>query len=157
MSEAFDVGRVHEGALNSIMKRPLRVRKEQADGDPHGRFWRGIRQGRARERRVSQTALEGLAQAKSALELALDGADTRLIDSHCERFRSAIYAVRAAGAWRQNPDLARMAADMLGRVEVAQQRVKNLTRDTRERLAALEMARTRTGLTLYERRESAAR
>jgi hypothetical protein len=106
---------------------------------------------------VIPTALDGLAQAKAALELALDGTDTRLIDARCDQFRSAIFAVRAVGAWRQNPELARMAADMLGRVEVAQQRVKNLTRDTRERLAILESARAEIGFPYDERRKSAAR
>jgi hypothetical protein len=106
---------------------------------------------------VSHAALEALAQAQSALDLALDGTDTRLIELSCERFRSAIFDVRAVGAWRDNPELARTAADMLGRVELAQQRVKNLTRDTRERLAALEAARGSVGLRLYDRRGSAAR
>lgn len=106
---------------------------------------------------MSQTALDSLAQAQTALDLALDGNDTRLIELACERFRSTIFDVRAVGAWRENPQLARSAADILGRVELAQQRVKNLTRDTRERIAALEAARGQTGLRLYDRRGSAAR
>lgn len=106
---------------------------------------------------MSQTALDALAQAQSALDLALDSSDTHLIELSCERFRRAIFDVRAVGAWRENPALARSAADILGRVELAQQRVKNLTRDTRERLAALEAARGTIGLHLYDNRGTAAR
>ena len=106
---------------------------------------------------MSEAALNAFAGALAALDLALDGTDTRAIDAACERFRAAIFDVRATGAWRTRPELARCAADMLGRVELAQQRVKNLTRDTRERLAALEAARGRVGLHLYDRRGSAAR
>ena len=106
---------------------------------------------------MSQTALDALAQAQTALDLALDGTDTRLIELSCERFRSAIFDVRAVGAWRAQPELARSAADMLGRVEIAQQRVKNLTRDTRERIAALEAARGTLGVRLYDRSGSASR
>jgi hypothetical protein len=106
---------------------------------------------------MSQSALEALAQAQAALDLALDSTDTRLIELSCERFRSAIFDVRAVGAWRDRPELARSAAEILGRVELAQQRVKNLTRDTRERLAALEAARGQMALRLYDRRGSAAR
>jgi hypothetical protein len=106
---------------------------------------------------VSQTALDAFRGAQSALDLALDGTDTRAIEVACERFRAAIFDVRAVGAWRTDPGLARRAADMLGRVELAQQRVKNLTRDTRERIAALEAARGTMGLRLYDRSGSAAR
>ncbi len=106
---------------------------------------------------MSEVALDAFTGAQAALDLALDGTDIRAIDAACERFRTAIFDVRAAGAWRTQPQLARTAADMLGRVELAQQRVKNLTRDTRERLAALEAARGRVGLHLYNRSGSAAR
>ncbi len=106
---------------------------------------------------MSKAVLERFTGAQAALDLALDGTDTRAIEAACEQFRAAIFEVRAAGAWHMQPELARTAADMLGRVELAQQRVKNLTRDTRERLAALEAARGRVGLRLYDRRGSAAR
>ena len=106
---------------------------------------------------MSRTALDALAQAQTVLDLALDRTDTRLIEQSCERFRAAIFDVRAVGAWRAQPELARSAADMLGRVELAQQRVKNLTRDTRERIAALDAARSEIGLHVYDRRGSAAR
>ena len=98
---------------------------------------------------MSEDALDAFTGAQTALDLALDGTDTRAIETACERFRAAIFDVRATGAWRTQPELARTAADMLGRVELAQQRVKNLTRDTRERIAALEAARGRIGLHLY--------
>jgi hypothetical protein len=100
---------------------------------------------------VTQAALDALTGAQAALDLALDGSDAGAIDSACERFRAAIFDVRAIGAWRAHPELARSAADMLGRVELAQQRVKNLTRETRERLAAIEAARGNIGLRLYNR------
>jgi hypothetical protein len=106
---------------------------------------------------VSQAAVDAFAGAQAALDLALDGTDTRAIEAACERFRAAIFEVRAVGAWRADPQLARKAADMLGRVELAQQRVKNLTRDTRERIAALEASRGTLGLRLYDRSGSAAR
>lgn len=106
---------------------------------------------------MSEAALDALAQAQTALDLALDGSDTRLIEQSCELFRAAIFDVRAVGAWRAQPELARKAADMLGRVELAQQRVKNLTRDTRERIAALDAARGELGLRIYDRRGSGAR
>jgi hypothetical protein len=100
---------------------------------------------------VTQAALDALTGAQAALDLALDSSDPGAIDSACERFRAAIFDVRAIGAWRAHPELARSAADMLGRVELAQQRVKNLTRETRERLAAIEAARGNIGLRLYNR------
>lgn len=106
---------------------------------------------------MTLAALEALTGAQVALDLALDGNDTRAIDAACERFREAIFDVRAVGAWRTHPELARSAADMLGRVELAQQRVKNLTRDTRERIAALEASRGTLGARLYDRRGTAAR
>jgi hypothetical protein len=105
---------------------------------------------------VTEAALQAFAAAQAALDLALDGTDSRAIETACEKFRRAIFDVRAVGAWHAQRDLAQTAADMLGRVELAQQRVKNLTRDTRERLAALEAARGRIGLHLYDRRGSAA-
>jgi hypothetical protein len=106
---------------------------------------------------MTEAALEAFGQAQAALDLALDGHDPRAIERACESFRAAIFDVRAVGAWRAQPDLARRAADMLGRVELAQQRVKNLTRETRERLAALESARGATGLRLYTNRGAASR
>ena len=106
---------------------------------------------------MTLAALDALTGAQAALDLALDGCDTRAIDAACDRFRSAIFDVRAVGAWRAHPELARSAADMLGRVEMAQQRVKNLTRDTRERIAALEASRGTLGARLYDRRGTAAR
>lgn len=106
---------------------------------------------------MSQMALDALAGAQAALDLALDGTDTFAIDKACERFRTAIFDVRAVGAWRAEPALARSAAEMLARVELAQQRVKNLTRDTRERLAALEASRGPMRMRLYDRHGSASR
>lgn len=106
---------------------------------------------------MSRNALDVMAQAHTALDLALDGMDTRQIDEACERYRAAIFDVRSVGAWRTQPELARQAADMLGRVEQVQQRVKNLTRETRERIAALEAARGQLGVHVYDRRGSAAR
>ncbi len=106
---------------------------------------------------MSAAALEALAGAQSALDLALDGTDPHAIETACESYRSAIFDVRAVGAWRARPDLARHAADMLGRVEIAQQRVKNLTREGRERIAAIESARGTLTARLYGRHGSPAR
>ncbi len=106
---------------------------------------------------MSKIALDAMAQAHTALDLALDGMDSRQIERACERFRAAIFDVRAVGAWRTQPELAREAADMLGRVELAQQRVKNLTRETRERIATLESVRGQIGLHVYDRCGSATR
>jgi hypothetical protein len=95
------------------------------------------------------SALDSFAAAMSALDRALDGHDPDAIMRANEIFLAAIFEVRAVGAWRAQPALAREAADMLGRVELAQQRVKNLTRDTRERLLALDAARAAPALSLY--------
>jgi hypothetical protein len=100
---------------------------------------------------MSDIALDKLLAAHVALDLALDGHDPQAIAAACERFRSAIFDVRAVGAWRERPELARKAADILGRVELSQQRVKNLTRDGRERMAGLDAARSRVGQSLYNR------
>jgi hypothetical protein len=102
-------------------------------------------------------AIDALRRAQAALDIALEGNDTGAIDIACERFRAAIYDVRAVGAWQGQPELARSAADVLGRVEIAQQRVKILTRETRERLAALDSSRSAIGVRLYDRRGSSAR
>ena len=106
---------------------------------------------------MSQASLDELAGAQAQLDLALDGHDIRAIEAACVRFRSAIFGVRAIGAWRDRPELARQAADMLGRVELAQQRVKNLTRETRERLAALDAVRGPVSVHRYERSASPPR
>jgi hypothetical protein len=102
-------------------------------------------------------ALDGFAAAMTALDLALDGHDPDVIVRANETFLTAIFELRAVGAWRAQPALARQAADMLGRVELAQQRVKNLTRETRERLSALDAARAAPALSLYGRTGQAAR
>lgn len=94
--------------------------------------------------------LDGFKAALTALDLALDGHDPDAITRANEAFLAAIFELRAVGAWRAQPCLARQAADMLGRVELAQQRVKNLTRETRERLAALDAARAAPALSLYD-------
>lgn len=95
-------------------------------------------------------ALDSFKAALSALDLALDGHDPDAIVRANETFLAAIFQLRVVGAWRAQPGLARQAADMLGRVELAQQRVKNLTRETRERLAVLDAVRAPT-LSLYDR------
>ena len=100
---------------------------------------------------MSDIALDKLLAAHVALDLALDGHDTQAIVTACECFRSAIFDVRAVGAWRERPELARKSADILGRVELSQQRVKNLTREGRERMAGLDTARARLGVSLYNR------
>jgi hypothetical protein len=100
---------------------------------------------------MSDIALDKLLAAHVALDLALDGHDAQAIAAACERFRAAIFDVRAVGAWRERPELARKAADILGRVELSQQRVKNLTREGRERMAGLEAARSSLGVSLYNR------
>ena len=73
-------------------------------------------------------ALEALLRAQVALDLMLDGNDLRALGKACDQYRSAIFTARVSGAWRDQPQLARTAVDLLGRVELAQQRVKNLTR-----------------------------
>lgn len=89
--------------------------------------------------------------AHAALDRALRGDDIAAISEASERFRAAVFDVRAVGAWRDRRDLARSAADMLGRVELTAQRVKNLTRETHERLAALESVRTGGIAARYDR------
>lgn len=100
---------------------------------------------------MTHAALDRFAATLGALELTLDGHDALAIERANERFLAAIFDVRAIGAWRDRPDLARQAAELLGRVEIAQQRVKKLTRETRERLAALEAVRSSPALSLYAR------
>jgi hypothetical protein len=102
-------------------------------------------------------ALDGFAAAMAALDCALNGHDPDAIARANEAFLAAIFELRAVGAWRAQPALARQAADMLGRVELAQQRVKNLTRETRERLSALDAARAAPVLSLYGRTGQASR
>jgi hypothetical protein len=82
---------------------------------------------------MSEAALDAFAGAQAALDLALDGTDPRAIDTACDQFRRAIFDVRAVGAWRTHPELAR------------------------ERLAALESVRSASGLYLYNQRGAAAR
>jgi hypothetical protein len=96
-------------------------------------------------------ALDGFAVAMAALDRALEGHDPDAIVRANEAFLTAIFELRTVGVWRAQPALARQAADMLGRVELAQQRVKNLTRETRERLAMLDAVRAAPALSLYDR------
>lgn len=100
---------------------------------------------------MSEAALDTLAGAYAALDLALEGNNVAHIEASCERFRAAIFGVRASGAWQSNPALAKSAAALLGRVESTQQHVKRLTLDTRERLSALDAARAIPRLNLYGR------
>ena len=80
---------------------------------------------------MKSAAIDAFLRAQGALDLALDGNDLRAIEMACDHYRSAIFAVRASGAWSDHPKFARTAVDLLGRVELAQQRVKNLTRQPR--------------------------
>jgi hypothetical protein len=106
---------------------------------------------------VIDDALTAFLQAHVRLDLALDGDDTHMIDKACNDFRAAIFEVRASGAWAERPDLVRSAAAILGRVEITQQRVKNLTRDVRERLAAVDAVRGSPTLSLYAKPHQTAR
>lgn len=100
---------------------------------------------------MSHAALDDLSSAQVRLERALGTENTSKIDEACEQFRVAVFAVRASGGWHGRPELARQAADLLGRVETTQQRVKNLTRETRERLATIDALRRPPALRLYDR------
>ena len=106
---------------------------------------------------MSEAAVSALLGAHAALDLALDGNDPAAIEAAAEAYRAAVFDVRAAGAWRARPELAKMAAELLGRVETTQQRVKNLTRDTRERIAAIDAARAAQAPRLYTRSGTVAR
>ena len=78
------------------------------------------------------------------------------LDAACEQFRTAIFRVRASGEWRAQPHLARHAADMLGRVEIARQRVRKMTPMPVSSLGSLTFAMT--GMAPFAlRREDPAR
>ena len=79
------------------------------------------------KRAAADAAVSALLSAHAALNLALDGIDAVVIRAAAERYRAAIFDVRAAGIWRTRPDIAKMAADLLGRVESRWQGVNNLT------------------------------
>jgi len=100
---------------------------------------------------MSSAAVDRLLGAHAALDLALDGNDAFAIEAAAECYRMAIFDVRAVGVWRAQPDLARKAADLMGRVETAQQRVKNLTRETRERRSVIDAVRPNVASTLYNK------
>ncbi len=105
---------------------------------------------------MSQSALDALARVQSELNTALGGHDPRAINAACDQFRTALFEVRAVGAWRAHPELAQSAASILARVELAQQHVKNLTREMRERMAVLETSRETLGVRLYGRKGASA-
>jgi len=95
--------------------------------------------------------LDGFSTAQRNLERALDSEDIARIEAACDTFRGAVFAARATGGWPDRPECAADAAQLLGRVEIMHQRVKNLTRETRERLAGIDAVRGRLSHSLYDR------
>lgn len=97
---------------------------------------------------TSLTRLEALSRALIA---ALDGQDVVAIEAAVADFRGAVEEVRAAGGWRDNPEIIDQVASIFALTDAARVRVNFLTDMNRQRLDALNAAR---GLTATYARPS---
>lgn len=97
---------------------------------------------------ASLTRLEALSRRLIA---ALDGQDVGVIEGAVADFRGAVEEVRAAGGWRDNPEIVDRVVAIFALTDAARIRVNFLTDMNRQRLDALNAAR---GLTATYARPS---
>lgn len=90
---------------------------------------------------MSLQALSRLQTAHEDLIAALDGNDVETIEHRLEQLRDAIVDVRAAGGWRDIPQLKERAKLIAQLGEAARVRVNFLTDLTAQRLHMLATAR----------------
>lgn len=101
---------------------------------------------------MSLAALEHLESCQEGLISALDGYDVEALEASIARLSDAVSVARAAGAWRDRPDVVQHAQRIYGLAEAARIRVNFLTDLTQRRLDNLSTARGRTPNALYSRR-----
>jgi hypothetical protein len=100
---------------------------------------------------VSLVALDRLQACHEELIGALDGRDVEAVEASVARFRGAVEEVRAAGGWRDNPDVKGQAEHIARLADAAQGRVNFLTDLNRHRIDALDAVRGRSHAARYGR------
>jgi hypothetical protein len=102
---------------------------------------------------VTNTAIEHVIEAQTALIAALDDGTAETIERATRRLSDALAHVRAAGAWRAD-DGARVA-HALRQTDAAATRVNYLADRTRQRLGRIAQARGTGGGQTYDARGKA--
>lgn len=100
---------------------------------------------------MSVTALEHLQACQEGLIAALDGHDVEALEASLTQLSQAVDVARAAGAWRDQPDIVQHAKRIHGLAEAARIRVNFLTDLTQRRLDQLAVVRGRAPLAVYSR------
>ncbi|HEY9552503.1 hypothetical protein [Allosphingosinicella sp.] len=90
---------------------------------------------------MSLAALDRLKGCHEELIGALDGHDVEAIEASVARLRRAVEEVRAAGSWRDNPQVKDRAGQISRLADAARIRVNFLTDLNRGRIDALDMLR----------------
>ena len=101
---------------------------------------------------MSDAALDAMKAAGKALLSALESRSPSEIDGAVAVYRDAITHVRNCGAWHATPGLREAAQEMLEHVDLLTVRVRDLTRASSERLAALESVGAGLTHATYQRR-----
>jgi hypothetical protein len=101
---------------------------------------------------VSLESLRRLQEAHENLISALDDHDVETIEARVEQLRSAIAAVKSAGAWRECDQARERAQRIRSLGEAARVRVNFLTDRTAQRLQMLASARGEAIGATYRRR-----
>lgn len=89
-------------------------------------------------------SLERLEASHNALIGALDSRDIEALERSIGDFRNAVDEVRAAGGWRDNPEVVDKVLEIASLSEAARVRVNFLTDSVRQRIEALAAVRGRT-------------
>ncbi len=100
---------------------------------------------------MSLAALEHLEACQEGLIVALDGYDVEALEVSIARLSDAVQVARAAGAWRDRPDVVQHARRITGLAEAARIRVNFLTDLTQRRLDQLHAARGVSPTAVYSR------
>lgn len=101
---------------------------------------------------MSLAALEHLEACQQGLIAALDGHDVEMLEASIVRLSEAVTVAKAAGAWRDRPEVVQHAKRITALSEAARIRVNFLTDLTQRRLDNLAAARGNVPASVYSRR-----
>jgi hypothetical protein len=100
---------------------------------------------------MSVAALEHLEACQQGLIAALDGHDVEALEASIVRLSEAVSVAKAAGAWRDRPEVVQHARRITALSEAARVRVNFLTDLTQRRLEQLATARGQAPAAVYSR------
>ena len=100
---------------------------------------------------MSLAALDRLKACHEELIGALDGHDVDAVEASVARLRGAVEEVRAAGGWRDNPEVKGRAEHISRPADAARARVKFLTDLNLNRIDAIDIMRGRADGARYGR------